>query len=68
MPWWQKRIRSIIAVPSAYLKGCLEQLLEKDELRGKTIFSAVKGIVPETNQSWGNTSSSTGACRSPTSV
>ena len=39
----------VLAVPSAFLKGALDQL-GPDELRGKTIFSAVKGIVPETNQ------------------
>lgn len=55
----------IIAVPSAFLKTALEQLDHrpptgrgvaqvgadgKSELAGKTVFSAVKGIVPETNQ------------------
>jgi glycerol-3-phosphate dehydrogenase (NAD(P)+) len=39
----------VIAVPSAFLKASLEQL-DKDALKGKTVFSAVKGIVPETNQ------------------
>lgn len=39
----------VLAVPSAFLKGALDQL-EKSELQGRTIFSAVKGIVPETNQ------------------
>ncbi|MBL7951441.1 MAG: NAD(P)H-dependent glycerol-3-phosphate dehydrogenase [Flavobacteriales bacterium] len=39
----------VLAVPSAFLKGALDQL-EKNELKGKTIYSAVKGIVPETNQ------------------
>lgn len=39
----------VIAVPSAFLKRTLEQL-QPEELKGKTIFSAVKGIVPETNQ------------------
>ena len=39
----------VLAVPSAFLKGALDQL-EKSELHGKTIYSAVKGIVPETNQ------------------
>ena len=39
----------VLAVPSAFLKGALDQL-EKSELQGKTIYSAVKGIVPETNQ------------------
>lgn len=39
----------IIAVPSAFLKGTLDRL-ERSEFQGKTLFSAVKGIVPETNQ------------------
>ena len=39
----------ILAVPSAFLKGALDKL-DKSELTGKTLFSAVKGIVPETNQ------------------
>ncbi|MBK9176330.1 MAG: NAD(P)H-dependent glycerol-3-phosphate dehydrogenase [Flavobacteriales bacterium] len=39
----------VIAVPSAFLKATMEQL-EPRELEGKVIFSAVKGIVPETNQ------------------
>lgn len=39
----------VIAVPSAFLKAAMDQL-EPAELAGKTIFSAVKGIVPETNQ------------------
>lgn len=39
----------VIAVPSAFLKATLEQL-DPAELKGKTLFSAVKGIVPETNQ------------------
>ncbi|MCC6541625.1 MAG: NAD(P)H-dependent glycerol-3-phosphate dehydrogenase [Flavobacteriales bacterium] len=39
----------VLAVPSAFLKGTLDQLVST-ALRGKTIFSAVKGIVPETNQ------------------
>jgi glycerol-3-phosphate dehydrogenase (NAD(P)+) len=39
----------VLAVPSAFLKGALDQL-EPAELQGKTIYSAVKGIVPETNQ------------------
>jgi len=39
----------IVAVPSAFLKGSLDKL-DKSELVGKTMFSAVKGIVPETNQ------------------
>jgi glycerol-3-phosphate dehydrogenase (NAD(P)+) len=39
----------ILAVPSAFLKGSLD-LLDRGELAGKVLFSAVKGIVPETNQ------------------
>lgn len=39
----------VLAVPSAFLKGALDQL-DGSELKGKTIYSAVKGIVPETNQ------------------
>lgn len=39
----------IIAVPSAFLKSTLDRL-ERSEFQGKTLFSAVKGIVPETNQ------------------
>lgn len=39
----------VIAVPSAFLKTALDQL-EPGALKGKTCFSAVKGIVPETNQ------------------
>lgn len=39
----------IIAVPSAFLKASMDQL-DPSELKGKMIFSAVKGIVPETNQ------------------
>ncbi|HMN05091.1 MAG TPA: NAD(P)H-dependent glycerol-3-phosphate dehydrogenase [Flavobacteriales bacterium] len=39
----------VLAVPSAFLKHALDQL-PKDALIGKTCFSAVKGIVPETNQ------------------
>ena len=39
----------VFAVPSAFLKAALDQL-EADALNGKTCFSAVKGIVPETNQ------------------
>ena len=39
----------IIAVPSAFLKTSLDKL-DKSELVGRTMFSAVKGIVPETNQ------------------
>lgn len=39
----------VIAVPSAFIQATLD-LLASDELKGKTVFSAVKGIVPETNQ------------------
>lgn len=39
----------VIAVPSAFLKATMEQL-DPAELKGKKLFSAVKGIVPETNQ------------------
>ena len=39
----------VLAVPSAFLKATLDQL-DPAELKGKTVFSAVKGIVPETNQ------------------
>lgn len=39
----------VIAVPSAFLKATMDQL-DPAELKGKTVFSAVKGIVPETNQ------------------
>ncbi|MBK8225765.1 MAG: NAD(P)H-dependent glycerol-3-phosphate dehydrogenase [Flavobacteriales bacterium] len=39
----------VIAVPSAFLKATMDQL-DPTELQGKMIFSAVKGIVPETNQ------------------
>ncbi len=39
----------VVAVPSAFLKATLDQL-DAAELKGKIIFSAVKGIVPETNQ------------------
>lgn len=39
----------VIAVPSAFLKQSLEQL-DRAEFEGKAVFSAVKGIVPETNQ------------------
>jgi glycerol-3-phosphate dehydrogenase (NAD(P)+) len=39
----------VIAVPSAFLKATLEQLAPS-ELTERTLFSAVKGIVPETNQ------------------
>ncbi|MCC6838971.1 MAG: NAD(P)H-dependent glycerol-3-phosphate dehydrogenase [Flavobacteriales bacterium] len=39
----------VFAVPSAFLKAALDQL-GPGALHGKTCFSAVKGIVPETNQ------------------
>lgn len=39
----------VVAVPSAFLKDTLEQL-PAGALEGKIVFSAVKGIVPETNQ------------------
>ncbi|MBK9512748.1 MAG: NAD(P)H-dependent glycerol-3-phosphate dehydrogenase [Flavobacteriales bacterium] len=39
----------VIAVPSAFLKATMDQL-DPAELKGKVLFSAVKGIVPETNQ------------------
>ena len=39
----------VIAVPSAFLQATLD-LLDPAELKGKTVFSAVKGIVPATNQ------------------
>ncbi|HQW86700.1 MAG TPA: NAD(P)H-dependent glycerol-3-phosphate dehydrogenase [Flavobacteriales bacterium] len=39
----------VIAVPSAFLKATLDQL-DPAELQGRILFSAVKGIVPETNQ------------------
>jgi glycerol-3-phosphate dehydrogenase (NAD(P)+) len=39
----------ILAVPSAFLKAAVEQL-DRSALKGRTVFSAVKGIVPETNQ------------------
>jgi glycerol-3-phosphate dehydrogenase (NAD(P)+) len=37
----------IFAIPSAFLSGELEKL--KVSLKGKVIFSAIKGIVPETS-------------------
>lgn len=39
----------VLAVPSAFLKTALDQLAP-GALAGKTCFSAVKGIIPETNQ------------------
>lgn len=38
----------IMAVPSAFLKDALSTL-KKEDLAGKIIFSAIKGIVPEHN-------------------
>ncbi len=38
----------ILAVPSAFLKVTLQDITAKD-LNGKTVFSAIKGIVPEYN-------------------
>lgn len=38
----------IMAVPSAFLKETLKPLVKTD-LEGKTVFSAIKGIVPEHN-------------------
>ena len=37
----------IFAIPSAFLSGELEKMTES--LEGKTVFSAIKGIVPETS-------------------
>lgn len=39
----------VVAVPSAYAKDTLEQL-PKDALSGKKIVSAIKGILPHSNQ------------------
>lgn len=39
----------ILAVPSAFLKDAMETV-DKQMFHGKTMFSAVKGIVPETLQ------------------
>lgn len=39
----------VMAVPSAYIADALSNLSE-DALRGKKIVSAIKGILPETNQ------------------
>jgi glycerol-3-phosphate dehydrogenase (NAD(P)+) len=39
----------IIAVPSAFIQATMD-LLGPEDLKGKKVFSAVKGIVPETNQ------------------
>ena len=38
----------ILAVPSAFLKESLSEI-KADDLKGKIIFSAIKGIVPENN-------------------
>ncbi len=39
----------VIAVPSAYIEYALQEL-DKDALKGKKIISAIKGILPSTNQ------------------
>lgn len=39
----------LIAVPSAYVVDALEKL-DADALKGKKIISAIKGIIPSTNQ------------------
>lgn len=39
----------VLAVPSAFLKAAMDRL-PQGALQGKACFSAVKGIVPETNQ------------------
>lgn len=38
----------ILAVPSAFLKKTLS-ILKKEDLKKKVVFSAIKGIVPESN-------------------
>jgi len=38
----------ILAVPSAFLKAALSDI-PKDAFKGKQVFSAIKGIVPENN-------------------
>lgn len=38
----------ILAVPSAFLHDCLDGLTEED-FKGKVVFSAIKGIIPEYN-------------------
>jgi glycerol-3-phosphate dehydrogenase (NAD(P)+) len=38
----------ILAVPAAFLKSALNSLTP-DDFRGKTVFSAIKGIVPQDN-------------------
>ncbi len=39
----------VIAVPSAYIEDALQQL-DKNALKGKKVISAIKGILPATNQ------------------
>lgn len=39
----------VIAVPSAFVQATMD-LLDPEALKGRTVFSAVKGIVPSTNQ------------------
>ncbi|HEX6915158.1 MAG TPA: NAD(P)H-dependent glycerol-3-phosphate dehydrogenase [Chitinophagaceae bacterium] len=39
----------VMAVPSAYIAAALSNL-SKDALKGKLVVSAIKGILPETNQ------------------
>jgi glycerol-3-phosphate dehydrogenase (NAD(P)+) len=39
----------VIAVPSAYIEQALNEL-DKDAFKGKKIISAIKGILPTTNQ------------------
>lgn len=39
----------VMAVPSAYISAALSNL-GKDALKGKLVVSAIKGILPETNQ------------------
>lgn len=39
----------VIAVPSAYIENALQEL-DKNALQGKKIISAIKGILPTTNQ------------------
>ena len=38
----------ILAVPSAFLKSTLDKI-SSDDFRGRAVFSAIKGIVPEHN-------------------
>ncbi len=49
----QKADTLIFAVPAAFLPDCLEGVKPED-LKGKTIVSAIKGIVPEENLTIGN--------------